>query len=351
MSTLVSRQLRIRRQGPGALLRRYTFGFALLLGVVLLAINLILRPNFPIEAQFAAFAPLALAAIASTPAIIAGRGGLDISISPLMTLTSIVYAVWLVPAGLGGFVAAPLLLLVGAVVGAINGLIIVALRLPAVIVTLAMYFILTGLNVRIAPQPVQTGATWLNAFAGSIGFVPGGLVLILVPVVIWVAIRSTAYGRSLYLVGGNDATAYSAGMKVNATRVIAYALGGTFAAFGGMALTGLTSSGAATTSASYTLIAIAAVALGGTSLFGGRGGILGSILGAACIFLVQNLLGSLQVGAVWLQVVYGLMLLVAVVFGAVLSAPTTARARARRPVHEPASTDDSAANPSAEEAR
>lgn len=327
MSTASDARMPARRNGVGSLLRRHTFAFALILGIVLLAINLILRPTFPIQSQFATFAPLALAAIASTPAIISGRGGLDISISPLMTLTTIVYAAWIVPAGLGGPVSIVFLLLVGAAVGALNGILIVALRLPAVIVTLAMYFILSGVNTRIAPQPVLAGSNWYNLFAGSIGPVPGGLVLILAPIAIWVIVRRTAYGKTLYLVGGNDATAFSVGVDVNATRVIAYSLGGLFAAFGGMAIIGLTSSGSATTSASYTLIAIAAVALGGTSLFGGRGGVLGSVLGAACIFLVQILLGALQVGAVWLQMVYGVMLLVAVVIGAILSGPPRVRRR------------------------
>jgi ribose transport system permease protein len=141
-----------------------------------------------------------------------------------------------------------------------------------------------------------------------------------VPLLIWMVLRRTAYLKTLYAVGGDDVTAFSAGVNVAAVRVLAYTLGGVFAAIGGIALTALIQSADSSNSTQYTLVAIAAVALGGTSLGGGRGGLACSILGAACIYLIQNLLDSLHVSTLWLQVVYGGLLLFAVVLGARLAA-------------------------------
>ena len=116
------------------LLNRYSFGFALLLTLALLAATLIRDTNFGWRDQLANFAPMALAAMASTPAIISGGGGFDLSISPLMYLTGEVFIVWLAPHGLGGAVSVPIVLAVGIAIGALNGLLIILLRVPPVVV-------------------------------------------------------------------------------------------------------------------------------------------------------------------------------------------------------------------------
>ncbi len=301
------------------LLRTYTFAFALLLAVVLLIVNLIVTERFGWTEQLATFAPLAIAAMAQTPSILSGRGGFDLTISPLMTFTSIVFVLWLVPAGLGGAVAVPILLLIGAAIGVLNAAIIVGLRVPAMVVTLATYFVMVGIDLKLMPTPLRLQDNWVTAFTGRIGPVPGALVLIAAPVVIWMLLGLTPYKRILYMVGSNDATAFSSGIKVSLIRTSAYALGGVFAAIGGLALTALVSSADAGTASSYTLIAVAAVALGGTPLTGGRGGLFGSLIGAACIYLLQTLLQASQINTTWLQLIYGLMLAFAVVFGAVVT--------------------------------
>lgn len=303
-------------------LRRYTFAFALLLVAVLLVVSLVLQPNFQWTQQLAAFAPLAVAALASTPSILSGRGGIDMSVSPVMTMSAILFVGVLVPLGLGGPESIGILLVLGAAIGTVTGLIVVKLRLSPIVVSLAMYFIVIGINLKLAPVPVQLrGDNWVTSLAGSIGPVPGALISILIPLVLWTVLKSTAYGRNLYSVGGNDATAFSAGVNVAAVRIIAFASGSAIAAFGGLVLVGLVRTADSSTSGAYTLNAIAAVALGGTSLAGGRGGVIGTLLGAAVIFLVQGILSDLQVAAVWLPVVYGTLLIVAVVIGAALFAP------------------------------
>ena len=121
--------------------------------------------------------------------------------------------------------------------------------------------------------------------------------------------------RTLLAVGGNDAAALSAGINIANVRTAAYALGGLFAAMGGIAMAAVFRSADPNTAMQYTLIALAAVALGGTPLTGGRGGITGSAIGAAVIFMIQNLLAALQVSNDLLPAIYGALLIVAIVLG------------------------------------
>lgn len=300
-------------------LRRNTWTIAAILATILLIANLIAQPNFGWVQQLATFAPLAIAAMASTPSIISGRGGFDLTISPLMTLCSAVFVIVLVPSGLGGIEAVPIVLLVGAAVGAVNGLLIVVLRVPAMVVTLAMYFVLIGVNLKFIPNPVSMTGSWVSSLAGMVGPIPGGLLTIAVPLLIWGGLALIPYRRQLYAVGSDDAAAFSAGVNVTFVRTMAYVLGGLFAAVGSFALVGLTSSADAGQSTSYTLVAVTALALGGTSLFGGRGGLVGSLLGAAVIYLLQSLLRGLDVHPTWLQLIYGVVLVLAVVLGAQLT--------------------------------
>ncbi|MFF9774026.1 ABC transporter permease [Streptomyces sp. NPDC013978] len=301
-----------------SLFARHTYLFAVLLAATLLIANLALQPRFGATSQLAAVAPLGIAAMASVPSIMSGRGGIDLSVSPLMTLSALLYATQFQPAGLGGYVALPLLMAAGALVGTLTGLLIVVGRLQPIVVTLAMFFVLTGVDLKLSPSPTTVSGSWMAGFAGSMGPVPGGLVALAVPAALWLLItRLTTYGSLLRSVGGNDVTAFTSGVPVGAVRVLAYSLGGAMAAVGGLVLIGLASTAEAGTSTSYTLIAIAAVSLGGIPLQGGGGGIANALAGAAAIYLLQSLLGVLQVPQTWLQVIYGVLLIGAVLFGAV----------------------------------
>jgi ribose transport system permease protein len=299
--------------------RNYGFGFAALLTVALLAGNIATEHGgFGLANQLANVAPVAIAALASAPSIIGG--GFDLSISPLILLTNSAYVVWLVPHGLGGAVSVPIVLGLGLAVGILNGLLIITLRVQPIVVTLAMYFSLQGVDLLIAPNPVSMkNAGWVQHLAGSVGPVPGALFTIGIPLLIWVGLRFVPFRRLLYAVGSNDATAFSSGVNVTAVRVASYALGGLFAGFGGLALTGLVNSADASNATEYTLVAMAAIVLGGTSLSGGRGGLLGPLLGAFSIYLLENLLATFAINPAYLQIVYGGILIVAVVLGGALS--------------------------------
>jgi ribose transport system permease protein len=310
------------RQNVQRAVRTYSWGFAAVLTIGMLAANIATEhKGFGISDQLANVAPLAIAAIASAPSIIGG--GFDLSISPLMVLTNSVFIVYLAPHGLGGAAAVPIMLGIGLAVGLINGLLIIGLRVQPIVVTLAMYFSLQGIDLLIAPNPVSVNsAGWVDHLAGSIGPVPGGLLTIGIPMLVWFGLRFVPFRRLLYAVGSNDATAFSSGVNVNVIRVASYALGGLFAGIGGLALTGLVDSADASNATEYTLVAIAAIVLGGTSLAGGRGGLVGPLLGAFSIYLIQNLLATFAINPAYLQIVYGGILIAAVVLGGAASGQT-----------------------------
>jgi ribose transport system permease protein len=294
--------------------------FAVGLAVMLLIGNVVAQPDFIAPSQIAptlgTLAPFVIVGMASTLAFLSGGGGIDLSIAPLMGLTNIVLVTVLFGTSFGGPVlAVPILLALGALVGAINGLMVARLRYPPVIATLGTFFVLAGLDLRLVPNPVTAGPNWTNHLAGSIGPVPGALLTMGAPLLLWIWLRRTPYVQSLLAVGDHDATAFSAGMNVNAVRVAAYAIGGLIAAVGGIALTGLVRSADAQVFNNYILVALAAVALGGTNLAGGRGGLFPSMMGATCIFLLENLLTSLHASAYFIEVAYGGVLFVAVLFG------------------------------------
>ena len=297
-------------------MRDYSFSFGLLLAVGLLIANITTESGgFGLTNQLADVAPLAIAALASTPAIIGG--GFDISISPLIFCLNSVFIVWLAPAGLAGAVSVPIILGLGLAVGIFTGAMIVFLRVQPVVVTLAMYFILQGVDLVLSPQPqaLPGNGGWTTHLAGSIAGIPGGVFTIGLPLLIWIGLRYVPFRRYLYAIGSNETTAFSSGVNVTSVRIASYALGGLFAGIAALALTGLVSTSDAPQSTEYTLPAIAAVALGGTSLAGGRGGLTGALYGAFAIYLLQNLLSTLQIDPAYLAIVYGGTLVVAVVIG------------------------------------
>ncbi|MGH2851093.1 MAG: ABC transporter permease, partial [Solirubrobacteraceae bacterium] len=219
-----------RRVDARRIMRDYSFSFGLILAVGLLITNIATESGgFGLTNQLADVAPLAIAALASTPAIIGG--GFDISISPLIFCLNSVFIVWLAPAGLAGAVSVPILLGLGCAVGAFSGLLIVFLRVQPVVVTLAMYFILQGVDLVLSPQPqaMSGRGAWTTHLAGSIAGIPGGIFTIGLPLLIWIGLRYVPFRRYLYAIGSNETTAFSSGVSVNTVRIASYALGGLFA--------------------------------------------------------------------------------------------------------------------------
>ncbi|HEY2652628.1 MAG TPA: ABC transporter permease [Solirubrobacteraceae bacterium] len=294
-------------------LRRRRVPFALVLAIGLLIAEVIVQPSFAKPGNWATelgvLAPFAILAMASTPAIISGGGGIDLSIAPLSTVVNCIFVSWLVPHGLGGAISVPILLALGAAVGAVNGVMVGVVRYQPVVSTLCAFFILAGLAAKISPNPGTLPTNWTIHLAQGIGVFPGALLTIGFPLVVWGLLSRTSFQRTLFATGGDDGSAYSAGIDVVRVRILAYTLGGLFAAVGGIALTALIQTSSASLSTQYALIALAGVALGGTPIGGGRGGIVASLLGAFCIYMIQQLLSSAGVSADYQQLTYGVLLI------------------------------------------
>jgi ribose transport system permease protein len=312
-------------------LRTRPYAFALILLVALLVANIVAQPDFANPSNWpetlAIFAPFAVAALASTPAIMSGGGGIDISIGPLMTVINMVIVADLLPHGLGSpAIVVPFCLVAGAAIGAVNGTLVTVLRFQPVVATLCMNFILSGLALQLEGNVTPEGSTWwTNDLSSSFGPVPGGLISIAVVLVVWLALSRTAYLRNLHATGGDDAASFSAGVDVTRVRIAAYTVGGLFAGVGGLALMAVLKEGEASNATMYTLVALAAVALGGTVFSGKRGSLLGTLCGAGCMYLITNVLSAAHVPDTWTDAIYGCLLLISVAIGAGLANATQAR--------------------------
>lgn len=312
------RRVRARRRRPSGFFRQ-TWAFAGALSAVLLVANIFAQHSFLAPhywpSVLGTLAPYVLVAFASTVPILSGGGGIDISVGPQATLTNCLLVAVLFQHGLGSpEVAIPLLMLIGVGVGLVNGALVVFGRLQPVIVTLATFFVLSGIALRVSPNPVGLGSgNWTHALADRIGVLPGGLVTTAVVALVWFAFSRTHLARTLYAVGGDDVAAFSAGVNVAFVRIGAYVASAVIATGAGIALTGVIQTSQPALATTYSLVALAAVSLGGTSLAGGRGGLLGSFFGASAIYLLQDLLSATGVSTSYVQLAYGLLLIAGVV--------------------------------------
>lgn len=264
--------------------------------------------------------PLALAAVAQAVVVISG--GIDLSVGSMMALTSVVAAVLMKGQSEQFAVAAILgVLVLGMVLGAINGAVVVLTRVPDIVITLAMSFVWAGFALLILGTPGGGSAKWLRDLVlGSVGneWIPkAAVVLIVIVAVIWLPIRRSRIGLSIYAIGSNSLAAFRSGVSVGRTKVIAYTLTGLFSALAGISLTA--STGIATpVPGPYTLLSVAAVVLGGVSLAGGRGGVFGPIVGVMILSLLRTDMTFLRLNTNLATVAQGVILIGVVMIGSLI---------------------------------
>ncbi|GAA0222658.1 ABC transporter permease [Cryptosporangium japonicum] len=290
---------------------------AVLAVVLMIVITALKAPQFldgGWKLVFVYASPLILLGMAQAPVVLSGGGGMDLSVGPAAGLISVILAAVLIPAQLSVWwliVLAALLL--GAAGGAINGALVAFVRIPPIIATLATYLVFAGLATQILAAPTGFLPRWMRWFTGTDGPLPNVAYVVLGVGLVWWALTRTAYWRNLRAVGSNDRAAYASGVPVTAVRFLAYLVTGVFTGVAGLVLTAVLGGADSTVGPTYTLQAIAAVALGGISLAGGRGGLLGAAAGAVLLFLIQNYLTLTQASSFVLQMVYGVVLILAIV--------------------------------------
>jgi ribose transport system ATP-binding protein len=261
---------------------------------------------------------LALLAMAQTIPVL--TAGLDLSVGMVLVLTNCVASNLLVGSPLQTTFGALTVLGVGSLCGAINGAIVVHGRLQPIIATLATGAIYYGFALWLRPAP---GGTVNTDFADAMvallaGNIPATLILLLgVIAFIWIPYRRSVLGRAAYAIGSSEQAAFMSGMPIARAKFLAYVLAGLFSSIAGLLLTCITYSGEANSllGSSYTLNSIASVVIGGTSLFGGSGGAIGSIFGAFVLRTIGDLLLVFDLDPLWQPLFLGVVLLVSVSLG------------------------------------
>ena len=298
----------------------WTIGVFMLLGA-LFAFTFAIHPQFgayDLRSLALGVMPAAFAAVGE--AIVVFAAGIDLSVGALIAVANVLSASLMVhadPAQSLGLAAVVLFAMTLA--GLLNGLIIVVSRVPDIVVTLAMAFVWSGVALLILGQPgggappefrdLATGTTiseWIpNALVGTVVLVG----------IVWLPIRNRPAGLSIYATGSDPHAATRSGVSVVRARLIAYALAGFFSGAAGLTLTMSTGVGDPLSGGFFLLTAIATVVLGGVSLAGGRGGLLGPLGAAYVLALISTDLVLLGVSPSYSQVIQGTIMVMVVMAG------------------------------------
>jgi ribose transport system permease protein len=210
----------------------------------------------------------------------------------------------------------------GVLLGTINGTLIVLTGVPDIVVTLAMSFVWGGVALLIMRTPGGGAPTEFQSL-GTGSFVSdwipaGAIVIALILLVAWLPIRWRRTGFAIFAIGSNRERAYLSGVNVNVTRVLAYSIGGFFAAMSGLALTATTGIGTPYSGNFITLNSVAAAVLGGVSLAGGKGGLVGPVAAAFCLTLVPAIMVFQGIDPNYSQVIQGALIVVVVMIAGLL---------------------------------
>lgn len=243
-------------------------------------------------------------------------GGIDLSVGSILALSSAIVA-YLMMYQVPPIIAVVIGILLGALLGSINGFIITKGKVVPFIATLSTMTIYRGLTL------VLTGGNPLTKFEGGKFFESIGrgylwkipipvILMLIIFAILYVLLHQTTFGRKTFAIGGNEKAAYIAGINSHRVKTIVYTLSGALSAIAGLILTSRLNSAQPTAGAAYEMDAIAAVVIGGTSMAGGHGRIVGTLVGALIIGTLNNGLNLLGVSSFYQQIVQGVVILIAV---------------------------------------
>lgn len=253
---------------------------------------------------------LAVAAAGLTLTVLAAE--FDLSGIGIIAIANVVVAT----TGGGWFVPLLEVLAIGAVAGLLNGWLVAVLRLQSLAVTIGTMIALEGIALMILAAPggqVADGITY--GLTGAIAGVPVAALVILGVLVLWFLLAGTRFGIALYAVGTDENAARLSGLAVRRTKLLAFVLAGVAYGFAGYMLSAQTGSGDPRASDTFLLFMYASVAIGGTSLMGGRGGVFGSVIGAGILTVMQKMLFALGAASFYTDVFSGIIMLVAILIG------------------------------------
>lgn len=270
---------------------------------VLIVIGVIRSPSLMtssgIGAAIIVSAPLILATYALMTTVTAGRGTVDLAIGPLIGFIN-VSVIQLTAAGVIGSPVSVFLFAIGLGIAyqLVMALVIIYVRVQPIIVSLSGFLALSGINLVILPRPGGLAPEWMQSWgAGTEVFSPV-LWIVIAATLAWLLFTQTAFYTHLRLMGSDERAAYTSGVPITVVRMGAHVIAGIFAGLAAITYTALISSGDPSQGTTYTLIAVTALVLGGTSLAGGRGTVMGSLFGAVNLYLINYVLATFNFGAV-----------------------------------------------------
>ncbi len=254
---------------------------------------------------------LILVAIGQTFVLL--TGGFDLSVGGVICVTNSLLAAYMGDTTGNILLFILIAMLIGASVGALNGFIVEKAKIQPFIVTFATSLILYGVALLILEIDGGVVApNFIKVLLYRLGNVPFSMLMIVLLILLWIYLKRTKIGMALYAIGSNEKAAHLNGISVMKTKLIAYGLSGLFAALAGIFRTAQVASGSPTAGANFVMPSIAAAVIGGTSISGGEGGIVGSIIGVFIIRGITDLLVFMKVSSYWTSLVQGLLLLLAV---------------------------------------
>lgn len=287
--------------------------------IVICAFFSFASPYFFSYANFTAilFSTVVIGTLAIGTTFVIVAGGIDLSIGTGMALCAVMSGVFLTQIGLPLLVGVLGAILVGGLIGFVNGFNVAVLKIPPFIATLAMLLVADGMALVLSDsQPI-----YLNNVSGYIGISTGTLIpqvpnavliLIVITIVAAAILRKTLLGRYTYAIGSNEDAAALSGINVRRWKIAIYSFAGLFTGLAGVMISARLGSAQPATGLGYELEAIAAVIVGGTSLSGGKGTIVGTLIGALIISVINNGLQLMSIPQEWQDVILGCVILLAV---------------------------------------
>lgn len=292
-------------------------GIALVVLVIVVYLSLATDTFFTASNLAVVSRQIALSAIiAMGMTLVILTGGIDLSVGSVVAITSVMLGLTMVRWGMPIWISISIAILIGAMIGLINGTLLVKTKLPPFIVTLGMMGLARGAAL------VITKGTSISGFPAQYFPIGQGFVFDMIPIPVVIAVvlaifvhiilSRTTFGRRIYLIGSNEEAALLSGISINRMKIWIYMICSALAAIEAVVETSRMATGQPASGSGYELTAIGAVVIGGASMNGGEGTVLGTLLGAILLGLITNGLILLGISAYWQQVFSGAIIILAV---------------------------------------
>lgn len=302
-------------------LARNNLSVLLIYGIIVLMVigTSVLNPDFRTASNLFNILrqSIVIGLIAIGQSMVVLTGGMDFSVAMIARIVGLVVATIFLASSSSVGLIIPLILLgllIGAALGVFNGFVITETHANPFIITFGIANILRGVNLAISSTPIRgVPAAFLQIYDAKIGIVPVNvIVMALVWLAAWIFLARTKPGRAIFAVGGSERVARLSALKVNWTLAMTYVISATFAALAGLFLLSRTGVGNPSAAEGMEFQSVVAVALGGISLYGGKGSILGTLGGVLMLVILNNVFSLMQVNIYYQQLVLGLVVLIAV---------------------------------------